>query len=104
MAYPPQGARNDLRALYPEAGYSFGASSPPAPVPAPRGVVVGHRLAGTHGTSPHGTGGIPRSPRTSLTVTMPYFMSISRSRKPISWLTGTGSSLARNSRPVGSYR
>src|SRR5438105_11823527 len=58
----------------------------------------GSQWIGSQGVSPQGTDGRPRSWRTSLIVRMPYLRSISCCRQAISWLKGTGSSLATKSR------
>src|SRR5207247_11468489 len=62
----------------------------------------GARLTGSHGVSPHVTGGRPRDARTSLIVRTPRCRSAVSCSICCSWLRGVGSSLATNSRPLGS--
>src|SRR5947209_2930018 len=78
---------------------------PKTPQPAPRDQVpeTCTQLLGSQQASPQATGGRPSSERASLIVSTPYFSASSRSRRFSSRLADTGSSLARNSRPLGSY-
>jgi len=66
----------------------------------PLGASVLSLFRGSHGTSPHGTGGRARLRRTSLTDATPYFRSACCCTTDRFWSTGTGSSLARKRRPA----